>query len=390
MTLKLLFLGQLDLHQLAFLPFLSKHHYDITVVNTSHWSSTKKILGTDIPVCNLYENGKIHFLFKGTLECFTKAAVYSLAEKTKLIWRSVKKILEQQDIEVIYGSWGSCYLQEMKLARKFNIPLVYEFLTYPNNIFDFAVKIENTFNRSIINNLNGRILASHAMLNYMRKMFKIRNGKNIVFMERYPAKFFYHKRLPRLSEKDGHPHLVFIGLDLNDVFPQIEELTRRKIHVHVCDPKRVIASNRLKTSEFLHTFNQFYFNKICDGTFATFMTQFDACLVTYNFQRASNLDRFYNSVPNRFSLALTAGVPLVLPRGYLTGCEGIVNEHQIGFTYTSYDDLEKKLSDERLMGQCRKNAFEKSRGFFLENTFVPIDRFLRESVHKQNDLIGIM
>jgi hypothetical protein len=266
----------------------------------------------------------------------------------------------------------------MRLARKFNIPLVYEFLTYPNNISDFAVKIENALNRGIINTLNGRILASYAMLNYMGKMFKIWNGKNIVFFERYPKKFFYRKRLPRLSEKDGHPHLVFIGMDLIDVFAQIAELTRRKIHVHVCDTKGVIAKHKLKTFEFFHAFNKFDYDETCDGTFATFMTQFDACLVTCNFQKSSNLDRFYNSVPNRFSLALTAGIPLVLPRGYLIGCEGIVNEHQIGFAYTSYDDLEKKLSDEQLIDQYKKNALEKSRSFFLEDNFAPIDRFLRE------------
>jgi hypothetical protein len=379
MTVKLLFLGELDIHAQAFLPFLSKHNYDVTVVDTCHHSFPRKIDGTDIPVCNLYQNSRILLLFKGRLECFRKTAFYSLAEKAKFTWRSVEQIVKQEDVDVIYGSWGSCCLPEMRLVRKFNIPLIYEFLTYPNNIYDFAVKIENIFSRSTINNLNGRIFPCYTMLNYMREMFGIYNGKNIVFMECYPEKFFYQKRLSRLSEKDGHPHLVFIGLDLCDVFSQVEELTRRKIHVHVCDPEGVIVRHRLKAPEFLHTFNKFDdFNKICDGTFATFLTQFDACLVTYNFQRASNLHRFYNSVPNRFSLALSAGIPLVLPRGYLIGCEGIVNEHQIGFTYSSYEDLESKLSNERLMDQCRKNAVEKSRGFCLENNFVPIDRFLRE------------
>jgi hypothetical protein len=46
------------------------------------------------------------------------------------------------------------------------------------------------------------------------------------------------------------------------------------------------------------------------------------------------------------------------------GCEGIVNGHQIGFSYTSCDDLKNKLDDERLIG--------------LENNFVSIDKFLKE------------
>jgi len=378
MAVRLLFLGELDIHARAFLPFLSRHCYKVTVINTSHWAFPQEIEGTDIPVYNLYENSKIRFLFLGRLECFRKASFYSLAKTNTKLTDRVGKVIKQEGIDLIYGSWGSHSLPELKLVQKFHVPIVYEFLTYPVNIYSFAVKIENIFNRSIMNSLKGRVIATQRMLNYMKNVFGIHEGKNIVFTECYSKKFFYRKRLPRLSERDGRPHLIFIGSDVYDIFPQIEEIIRRKIHVHVCYTKGLKQRlHKLKFKSFIHVFKKFDYNELLNGTFATFMTQFDACLVTYNFRKASALDRFYNSIPNRFSFALTAGIPIVMPMGYLKGCEEIINKHQIGFTYTDYDELESKLSNEELIDYCRKNASVKSKSFTLENNFKTIDKFLK-------------
>ncbi len=91
MSVKLLFLGELCLHKTAFLPFLSTHGYDLTVINTSHWYFPRKIVGTDIPVNNLYENTKIGLLLKRAgwfgiefPDYLLKALLYNLVEKAKL------------------------------------------------------------------------------------------------------------------------------------------------------------------------------------------------------------------------------------------------------------------------------------------------------------------
>jgi hypothetical protein len=106
------------------------------------------------------------------------------------------------------------------------------------------------------------------------------------------------------------------------------------------------------------------------------MTQFDACLVTYDFGRGTSA-RLCNSVPNRFSFALTAGIPLVMPQGYLKSCEDIINRHQTGFAYANCDELKKKLDSRDLMNAYQHNAIAKSNIFSLENNFEKIDEFLR-------------
>lgn len=215
------------------------------------------------------------------------------------------------------------------------------------------------------------------MLNYIKNVFCTHHGKNLVFTECYPSKFFYRKRLPHLSEYDGHPHLVFIGLGVYSILPQIKEIIRREIHVHVCDTKGLSRYARGKFKDFVHTFKKFNYSKLLDGTLSTFLTQFDAALVTYNFLKASTLNRFYNSIPNRFSLALTAGIPIIVPRGYLKGCEEIINIHQIGFTYAGYDDLKNKLNDRNLMDYYKNNTVTKTEKFTLENNFAKFDGFLK-------------
>jgi hypothetical protein len=122
MTIKLLFLGELDIHASAFLPFLSKHGYDVTVVNTSHWMFPGKIYGTDIPVYNFYKNSKIRLLFKGGLEWFRRSSLYSLAEKLQLAPEKIEQLIKQKEVEMIYGSWGSHSLPEFRLIRKINLP----------------------------------------------------------------------------------------------------------------------------------------------------------------------------------------------------------------------------------------------------------------------------
>jgi hypothetical protein len=378
-TVKLLFIGELDVHQTAFLPFLNDHGYEITVVNTSHWKFPGKVLGTAIPIHNLYEHSKMRFLFDGRMGWFRKAAFYSLAKRLKFTNCKIKPIIKQAGIDLIYGSWGSHSLPEIRSVQDFNVPTIYEFLTYPTNIVTLAEKAENTLNRHTINRLNGRVLATHRMLNYLKIIFGISHGKNLVFTECYSKHSFYKTRLARLSENADGSHVIFTGFNVHEVLPQLETIMKKGIHVHVCETKGTKQMLKgLKFNRFCHTFKKFDCTNLLDGTFATFMTQFDACLVTYDFRKVSTLNRFFNGVPNRFSLALTAGIPIIMPKGYLKGCEDIITRHQIGFTYVGYDDLKGKLNQIKLMDNYRHNAIAKSKLFTLEHNFEKIDGFLKD------------
>jgi hypothetical protein len=384
MTTNLLFIGDLDVHESDFLPFLAAHGYNVTVINTSCYAYPKfprLKIGTG-PVHNLYEYRRIRFVFKSNAPraWMVKAAPGAMLERAGFTFAEIRQILTQEDADIVYGSWGSIGLPELRFIRKFNIPIIYEFLTYPVGFTKLVEKVENFFNRSIINSLAGRVFPSSRMLNYMERTFDLRQGNNIVFTESYSKRCFYKKRLRRLSVDDGEPHLVFIGADEKycNIIPQIEKMLQKKIHVHVCETTGI--KNRLHISRFkdyFHVFERASSLTLFDGSFATFMTQFDACLVTYDLRRATST-RLLNSVPNRFSFAITAGIPFVMPRSYLKSCEDIVKKHQIGFAYANYNELKNKLDDKDLMNYYQHNAVVSSNNFTLERNFEKIDRFFRK------------
>src|SRR5665648_502906 len=167
MTIALLFLGQLTIQANAFLPYLSEHGYEVTAINTLPWYSPRGIEGTNIPVYSLYESCKMSATLKGRLGWFGKASLYNLARNLKLKQQRLRKIIDETGIDLIYGSWGSLSLPEVGMAQEFHIPTVYEFLTYPTTNMSISQKFENFFNKSIVNNLDGRVLSTQRMFYYM-------------------------------------------------------------------------------------------------------------------------------------------------------------------------------------------------------------------------------
>ncbi len=206
MPISLLFIGHLSISAQALLPYLSENGYDVKVVNTSDWSSENKIYGTNISVYNLYEANKIHALFKGPLDWYRKAMLYSMAKNLNLKRGRLARIIGKTEPDLIYGHWGSYSLPEIGLAQKFHVPTVYEFLTYPCSSIQLGHEIENFFNKRTVNNIDGRVFPTQRMSNYMKRVFGMHLGENLIYLECFPEKFYYRRRLPLLSEVDGQPH----------------------------------------------------------------------------------------------------------------------------------------------------------------------------------------
>jgi hypothetical protein len=377
--MNLTFLGQVSLPESFLLPFLNDHGYKVTIINTDLGPFPDTFEGTDIPIRHLYKESKLRLLFKGSTGLLAKPAFYDVFKTNKRLEAFLKQILKQERIDAIYGSWGTQGLPEFGLLQKLKIPTVYEFRCYPYSRFRFTVKIENCLNQLVVKNLSGRIFASTRMLDYVINNFDTMKGKNVVITECYPKKCFYRKRLPLLSDQDGQKHLIYLGQDAKEILPQITEINRRQIHVHAFFPDDIPTEIKAsKYSKFIHSFESFDHSKLMNGELGTFMTQFDACFVTYDLSKVSSFDRFYNSIPARFSFALTGGIPIVLPLGCFKGCEEVLFKYQNGFTYSDYNDLSNQLHKEERLNKYKENSIAKSDSFTLENVFPQIDAFLRK------------
>jgi len=303
--------------------------------------------------------------------------------------KQVKKIIRELGIDAIYATWGSNMMPIVKTIQraKVEVPIVYNFLSYPQNVYRWKVFLENWYCRKPIERLNGRIHASQNMYHYMYKLFDLKkHGFDVIVTPFFSEKYHYIKRLPPLSEKDGEPHIVYIGpltssRNWDDIRQEIYEIVNEKIHIHLAE-----TDVPLRKSPYLHFFPYFPLPKLINGSLATYMTQFDACIVLFNFNICSCLDRFYTSYPSRFLFALNAGIPIAVPKGYLHVCERFVNEHQIGFTYRNLTELKETLSNLDLMQRYRRNAIMKSADFKYEKEFQKIDKLMKALLNEDSSL----
>jgi hypothetical protein len=290
----------------------------------------------------------------------------------------LKEVIKGRQIDLIYATWGANMIPMVQVFQKekIKVPIIYNFLSYPQNVYRWKVFLENWYSRKPIENLDARIHATKSMYCYMDHHFDLgKHGLDIVMIPFFSRSYSYKTRLPVLSENDAAPHVVFIGpvnLSWDDIRQEIYRITREKTHFHMTQTNVPIKNN-----PYLHFFPYFPLQRLIDGSLATFMTQFDACIVLFNFEVCSCMDRFYTSFPSRFLFALNAGIPIVMPRGYLPACEGFVNEHQIGFAYSNLTQLKEMLSDANLMRRYRRNAINKTADFTYEKNFRKLNELIK-------------
>lgn len=386
--MKLLFVGELFTPQLALLPYLSEHGYEVYIINLSSWFFPKTLYR--IPVRNLYQEGTLGDVIRGRpslvsfhyseqIRLMEKAFLFGMGRFRDKLKEAVRTLVPQGQIDLIYGSWGSIGLQESWALRSIGLPYAYEFLTYPMFSRPSTVLLENAVNSRPIRALRGRILSTQNMQQYMKDTFGLGKAGSIVFSECYPQSFHYRKRLPLLSNLDGKPHIVYVAkYDANEILHFLQELSRSGVHIHVYDRTGVIRRLQGRREfENVHLYEWFSYKRLSDGQFATFLTQFDACLVTYPFRGVQSFQRFENSLPNRFTIALTSGIPLAVA-GSLKGCGDFVCRKGIGFTFNATIELASKLHDTEFLGRLRVSAERFADSFTLENKFAELDNFLRQ------------
>lgn len=97
----------------------------------------------------------------------------------------------------------------------------------------------------------------------------------------------------------------------------------------------------------------------------SYMTQFDACLVSYN--TSSRLPfRFKTSLPYRFLIALAAGIPIILPSGKFEAMESFIKREGIGFAYRNAEELLRFINSAHKWIQLQENCCLKRNRFLLD------------------------
>jgi len=323
-------------------------------------------------IINLYEDCGL-WMSKGFP--LSKVILHSMGALKQRIRRVLKDL---HPVDFIYCSWDDSVIPEAIAIKKAfpEYPIIFRFLMYPSSFSRYMVVLENLYCRNKIPLLDGRIFASDQMCQYMAKAFDLQtNGKNKIFMEYLSETYFHKQRLPPLSENDGEPHLVFIGTGdfrrcpENDVRRPIEEIADKGIHIHLVTPNLPMMKSR-----FIH-----FFPYIAPGQqFADFLTQFDGVIILYNLSKRPCTHRLNNVFPNRFTWALTGGIPVILASGQLKACEAFGKEHGISLTFDTAEELKLVLKNRAYMSEVRQNTQQKCRNFTYENNFHRLQDFIEE------------
>ena len=380
-------MGALDILYIAELPafhvtndylVFKENGYNISAILNLHWNTYSHLQGLhkgDVDIINLYADSPIYRIY------IYPQLMFEIANYKKDI---ILKIIKEYNVDIIYASWSTAVIPFIKVLKRLNIkiPIVIRFLMYPAALVEPVIKIENFYVRDVVKNLEGRIYESHRMKRYMQKAFNFSGtlDNDLVFMEYFSKRYFFKKRLQKLSDIDGEPHIVFLGstnfgVRHNDISTLIRDLTKHHVHIHMMESRYV----SFKDKKYVHYFKPFSHSEILEGKLGTFLTQFDAALVTYNPQYRS-IDRFKNVFPNRFKFSLFGGIPIILPDGVLSSCEELIRRYKIGFTYNTVGDLISKLNNESLMKLIRKNAIRSHKFMMYERNFQVLDKFLRNIV----------
>lgn len=351
--------------------------YKVVCINIHRKYFTNEITGIGkLPICNIYEEGDPYVGKIGRIKW--ELNNLGIIKFYKNIRQKIVEFINKTKPDIIYCFYGSAVLNEIKMIieSRIGIPLIHELLCYPSSLLYKKLKKENRIYKKIINKINTRIHASQFMVKYIKEKLNPKIGKDIIYMHYFSEKYFFKKRLPLISSKNREPHIIFLGVTdfsnpIDDVREQIHLISRLGIHVHLREPAPGIEKNK-----YIHIFPVFDSKSVFQGELSTYMTQFDACIVTYNVLPNYRKERFYFSLPSRFLFALTAGIPIVMPKGIFLSCEDIIKKYKIGFTYEKEEELLEKLNDHKFMNKMRQNAIENAKIFTAEFNFYKLQKVL--------------
>lgn len=277
-------------------------------------------------------------------------------------------LVRDSGAEVVYGFWGIGSMPEQRALQRAKVPqaLVHQFQTYPlGKALQAAPRPASPLERVILGRLDGRIHASPQMEQYLDAALRPVRGVDAVLPEAWGSWMRARERLPRLSERDGAPHVVHIGAlparpgHHDDVGAQLEAIAAQGIAVHAVEG---FAAKGVKT------FPRMGLRALMEGDLATFLTQFDALILPVN--APPGLQWFAGNFPARFLSALSAGVPVAVPRGIFGAVQAFVEREGSGLVYDSPAGLAAELRDPEVLHRAGKVARELQRTHTLDR-FIP-------------------
>jgi len=359
------------------------------IIALKNWGYEVYVLDTQVPkninahnllkkyiskshIFNLYENiNDKNFNKKKYFKAF-------LSRYDKNIWKTKDYIKGLPQVDLVFFTWGVGVAPEIKLLSDGypNTPFVHNLLTFPTSEKSILREMfELKLYKDIIKGIDGLIYASENMKKFIEKKYtESKNISSTTIPQGFCETYFPNTHLEKLSDKDNKKHIVFLGRFNNGNWNYVEKelckLARDDIVIH-CS-----SLSDIKNRKNFETFQPFDGNELISGDLATYITQFDASISTYNITKKRT--RYSTSLPSRFLFPLISQLPIILPSGKLEACENFILNNGNGYIYKNIEEINDWLNDDECFNKAKKNSKVVANKMILDKKNHPINLFIQK------------
>jgi hypothetical protein len=293
--------------------------------------------------------------------------------------------IDRERIDVVYSLlnvWdGSNHPTALLLRRGCSAPVIRHYKEH------YLVPSEEE--RTCLEQSDGVIFINSESREYFSSCYQIPKRTACIDADLLPSRYLAGKLQPKLSGRDGRPHLLIAGKATDDngrydYRDLIVELTQQKAHVHlygqfhhmdangrylpspeVADPYRALATNG-----YLHVHEP-----IAPSRFVEQWSGYDAGLL--HVPRAGDPFSALN-MPNRYSAYIAAGVPVALSAGHMSAMQRHLESLSVAVVYKSVSELVERLPDPH----AAAGAMNARNAVTFESIFPDLTSFLESCANR--------
>jgi hypothetical protein len=291
--------------------------------------------------------------------------------------RRVIELVDENELDCVVAYWSTEMLGDLMAIKKMRpqLKLILNLLCHPVGLTNTKVRLQNWHFRKTAGCLDGLIMPSTAMHDYLAKHVLARHNIPQLIWQPFYSQHFYPRR--RREACTDSPNLLFLGrMDYykaqpsDDVRSFIDALLDAGTHVYHCEAKGYQPRP-----------NRHAFPYMTLPEAEEYATAFDASLILYNLDACQRTERFEVTVFDRLIASVTAGIPIAIPsRGYAASKE-YLKEYEAVITFDSPEELAKKLADRAEIARLRALARQRSELYVGEKRLAPLMEFLQRVVN---------
>jgi glycosyltransferase involved in cell wall biosynthesis len=269
---------------------------------------------------------------------------------------SIRKLVEKHNPHLIHSHNAPDFLTIAAIeAVEGSIPVIHDchealsLRTTGYYLDDDEKKIFEVYPREeriAVERSDARIYVSEGMREYMQRRYEVDVERDLVFHSYVSKSVVPKKSKPKLSEKDGKVHIVYIGTltsrmkenqyNLVEIFQRI---AKNGMHVHIYPSKLSVKDKTYKKlakeSRFIHYHGHLERRKLLRE-----ITQYDFGWAGFN-SNEKNRKHLDVALPNKVIEYISCGLPvLAFPHKTI---KKFIEKHGVGFIFSKMDELTRWL-----------------------------------------------